>query len=996
MQKSFGKQIVQALNQLLIILNDVASQPLVLDHKLADYVFFPLHYLFRQSKALPFQAIKLALECLSLIISNDWCRNGGPDFTKQLLILLTFLAGGDPADTTGQTANEDVSETALQCLTKVLHQSSDISCISVRRISDEDVPLVGQLVTVALDALRKGSSSRVRLSAIGVLRRLVLTVEDISVLRRFLPGIVSKIAKLLQPGVGSSTPYRVQESCLQTLSYLLQKTMVLTGPIQGEDHLGEGPQSLVQEVAPPDKAWIEATAAQVKLALANVVHLQYHQKSEVIEALFSLCRVILQDCQESLAGAELLILEVLLIICSRKEFTQQDERLSLVHAMVVRESRLVEVLRLKIHDWILTLPRVIQSNDSLKHSRLISQLSIAYQMISPLDNSMDLIDMEVSSGLQDSVKAAIQAWQPAHIESIPMENDTFTNIIHSDREFITSYSFAPISFVGSSQKEAIESLGSFVQALESSRASRSLRKTLIGSLRSASSTDQLACLWLCSKLLNVDLIKSNQIDLFFSYPDDNYVTDDGFSEAVYSSCLNVLSSSALENDTDWRVQGLAIEIITFRAYQEKQEFRAELVDALYPIVERLGSNNSLLREHAIASLNIISKACGYAGSSDIIIQNVDYLLNSIALKFNTFDISPQTPTVLQMMIQLCGSALIPYLDDLIESIFSTLSSFHGYSKLVESLFAVLSTVVNEGQKVNLPAIKASKDAHYRNKHEPPISIPELAKFLKDRRQRETLADEPESRTILDIHTVIKDSSKEQGTNDQGLEASASRNSINSLEETSQPPTKTYTTIQSIVRIGQYYFTHESPTLRHRLLELTRKGCVALSQNENEFLPLLNDIWPVVMKRLYDSEPYVCIEACKTLSEIFHCAGDFVSSRVDNEWPEIRSLYRSVHEKKVAEKGGRGRFTSSYHIWEGLVELCCSIIDYVNISAEMENDLMDILGPYMKTRTNVLDTLDRMNPDAVWLALERERQRGPGAIPLIPPQVEGFNFARFIV
>ena len=992
MHKLLGKQVVQSLKHLLNILNDVASQPFVIDHKLADYVFFPLHHLFRQSKALPSQAIELALRCLNTIILSDWCRKGGPDLTKQLLILLSFLAGGDPADTQGQTSTSEVREAALQCLSSFFDQSASSHYVSAENMSDGNVPIFGQVVTVALDSLENALPNHVRLRAIGTLRSLVFAIQDISILRRFLPGIVSKISKVLLHGTSSSTPYRVIEGSLQTLTCLLQKAMISTDlPEDGND---EESKSDSQETI-----WLRATAAQIKLALANIVHLQYHQKNEVVEALFDLGRIVLQDRRETFSNVGLLTLETLLTICSRKDLVKVTEKISLLLDMLLGDSRLLDALNTKTHDWMLALPRVIQSNDTVNHSRLINQISTAYRMISRLGGDMDLIDMEIGLCLQESVKAAIQARQATKIQSLAPADIAISDIIQSGRGSAASYSFGPISFVGNSQKKAIQSIISLVGDLELSQKSRVLRQGLVESLRSKSGDGQLASLWLCLQLLSAHFTSSYEVDQFLNYPEEIDVTDDGFSETVHSYCLNVLSNAIIEQKADWRIQGIAIEIIAVRASQKGQEFCAELMDAVYPIVERLGSNNSLLREHAITSLNVISRACGYKCSSDLIIQNVDYLLNSIALKFNTFDISPQTPVVLQMMIHLSGPILIPYLDDLIDSIFSILASLHGYQQLVESLFAVLSTVVSEGQKANVPVINASKEAHHRNRCEIPLCITELAGFLKRRSHQELLIDEPESWTTSNDGKITDDSSEARVSDDGNLEKISASAISNALEETNQPPTKSYTIIQSIVRIGQHYLTSESPSIRCRLLQLTRTGCDALSRNENEFLPLINDIWPVVTKRLYDPEPYVSIEACKTLSEIFRCSGDFASSRVDSEWPEIRSLYRRIHAKMLSERGGksgRGRFTSSYQLWEGLLDLCCSMIEYVNIDASIEDDLMDMLSLYINTRSKVRNALEQMNPDAAWLALEMQRQRMPDETQLTPPGLEGFLFAELVI
>src|SRR5699024_5956678 len=109
--------------------------------------------------------------------------------------------------------------------------------------------------------------------------------------------------------------------------------------------------------------------------------------------------------------------------------------------------------------------------------------------------------------------------------------------------------------------------------------------------------------------------------------------------------------------------------VALQAQQLGEAFRPELVDALYPVLQLLASGNSNLQNHAMTCLNILTTACNYGDTSTMVIENVDYLVNAVGLKLNTFDVSPYPPQVLLMMIKLCGARLIAYLDDLIGSIF---------------------------------------------------------------------------------------------------------------------------------------------------------------------------------------------------------------------------------------------------------------------------------------------------------------------------------------
>src|SRR5690606_22271970 len=98
-----------------------------------------------------------------------------------------------------------------------------------------------------------------------------------------------------------------------------------------------------------------------------------------------------------------------------------------------------------------------------------------------------------------------------------------------------------------------------------------------------------------------------------------------------------------------------------------------------------------------------------------------YMVNSVALRLNTLDISPASTQVLTMMIRLTGPRLVPFLDDVVESIFAALENYHGYPLFVESLFSVLKELVNQAVKSDtllLEDQKHSVPVHKKKRPQP--------------------------------------------------------------------------------------------------------------------------------------------------------------------------------------------------------------------------------------------------------------------------------------
>ena len=966
---------------------------MVLDQNLANYIFFPLSHLFRQEGTLPTKAIEISLKCMQILISNDWCRRGGVELCKQVMMLLNFLIGGKSIDVKSYETNEDVSIVALGCFASLFQTTENSVTLFEKSTEADDTLALGHTVTVILKAFVDSPSSGVQFAATNALRSLVSCVQDTITLCKFLPGIVSHITKVLQPRGQSSRSYKVLEGALGTMSLILYKTMATCQLAQRMSSTANESTASTKQSFRYDSNWLEATAAKIKLAMGNVVHLKYHDRIEVVEALFKTCMVILRDCRETLANTASLALETVISICARSEIGDDSKKIHIVHSLLALDASLVDTLLVMTCNWVSTLPNFVQSVGLITHAQHISQISAAYHVLASIAVNMDMLDNSIGAHLCEAVVAAINISKLTKVKQLPIEARIDSSTIDKKRDLILIDTSSRLSLVDDNRQGALDSLQNFLKQLKTLRSSTLLKRQFAALLVTASGSDLTACLWLCSIMLDSTPISHPGVNSFIAWQDksEDYVEE--FAELVYTYCFNLLSKTVADDANDWQLQAMAINIFAFRSCQQQQEYRPELVDALYPVVERLGSNHVSLREHAIIALDIIASACNYASSSDLIIQNIDYLVNSIALKLNTFEIRPQDPQVLSMMIKLCGAALIPYLDDLIESIFSALASYHGYPQMVETLFSVLSAVVEESSKSSLPPSRAMPNIHQRNNYQPPSEISKIAEVLRQTQFHDSLTMASVENVDPEEINSIRDKSFE-GRNSGNADENDQVQALIVPDERLQRTSKMYSTVQTIVLTSQYYLTHESSNLRRKLLQLTALGCSVLYRNEDEFLPLINNIWPVVVKRLYDPEPYVSISASQTLSNIFQFAGGFVASRVETEWYDICNFYRRVHSRMENEnrgKGGRGEFTIAHQLWDALVKMCCKLIERVRISPEVEDQLIDMLAPYARSRSDIHNALNAINPDAVWLTLEVQKQKHSIGNGMKPPCKDGTIF-----
>lgn len=984
-KKATARDIITASESLLQTLRTVTKQDRALDSRLAEYAFFPLSHIFRESKSVPTRALELGLQSLQILISRGWRNAIAPELAKQLLILLTFLAGGSSTEAKSKDVNEELGAIAFACSASLFHVS-DAGGLSVRgSVDPANFPVLGHSVSVLLDGVSNGPSTKVRQAALKALDALVSNFSDQEALKNFLPGIVSSLTKLLSSGKKGKGPFRILEGSIQVLDKVILK--VISDGDSSEPDKAQGDATGFEKAVISRTSfvikdpWLEATSSQLKLALANILPLRYHDRDEVRRALFQLCISILGRCQKSLHQSVPMIVETSIIICAQSSEVDVIELQDNLNALMNENTDLIDVLKSSLRDWLVALPRVMQSSGDFIQERSINQISMAFKTIGILGAKFDTLDEVAINNLRASVSAAIQASAVKTIHDVPETYLEVSRLAVSNAESGIMRRFPEVMFNKTSQKASTAAFQSLMSHINSTSSSQKLRRDVIESLRTATGDEQLASLWLSLQFLCCSDPSINDSDRSIPSQAHDRNAQNILLDDVYDFSLSVLSKPTYDSDIDWRLQALSLQGVTLQARQQRADFRPELVDALYPILERLGSSNVALQHQAITALRLVSNSCDYASPRELIIDNVDYLVNAIALKLNTFDISPQAPQVLVMMLQLCGARLIPYLDDLIESIFTILEYYHGYPKLVESMFSVLSSIIEEQNKASATTITDKPEPISRIKNYKPPNIADLATHLRER-----LTEKPH----LDPLPIPPSSlDQEAEAND---ELSHPSDTELPLEENPPPLSRSLQTVTSIATLTQHHLPTSSPSLRLLLLRLLPSAFTPLSHHQDTLLPLVNSLWPVLVARLYDPEPYICIAACQALVNLCRTAGDFMSSRFDNEWGKILSLAKKAEREMLVERKTMGRGGAKQRVWEAVMGLIGAVIEWVGISGEMEDGVWELVGGEGNGEGVRLlrGVLEDLNADALWLVEEKARLRKGGKV-LERPVFEGVEF-----
>ncbi|OJD36108.1 heat repeat protein [Diplodia corticola] len=915
------RHVVDALGKLHAALQDAASDPLALDDKLAEYVFFPLSHVLKEKQKFPIAALELTLQCLALLLHTGWRARVDPALSRQFLILLPALISGS-----AQTqVSEELKAAGFACVTELFITYGQGESSRKALTAADTIPPLGHAIVVILEGVTDGPSSNVQLAAAHALRAACAALDDREALASFLPGIVSGLAKVLTPSTKQRRPFELLRLSLEIMISLFKAVLSdeYTKHLPSSDQASGGTQQKLTQ------SWLKATATKTKQALANIIRIRQHDRIEVRSTLLALCLTVLEDCRDSLQDSAAMMIETMIVLCGSDEDGGMKFTLKQVLAA---NQRFAELLRSSIHSWVISLPRVMQSPDDSAKSRLVQQIATGYELLAEQGVDMDLVDRTVASNLRDGITVAISD-QSKLKEIAPSAGANASLDLALTTKGSPSVDFSPIFFDSSAQRQIIHDFRGLVKNVSTSKSALNAARDLVDSLHSSRGASQLASFWVALEFLKSSNEIAGPIMDFLDFGDAAISPREELMEELYSLSLDVLQDSSADSAADWRLLALATEAIALQASTLKEDFRIELVDALYPIVHLVGSSIPQLRSHAITCLNIVATSCAYQDVGSLIVENVDYLVNAVALKLNTFDISPQAPQVLLMMIKLSGPSLLPYLDDLVGSVFAALESFHGYPKLVELLFSVLKGIAEEGVKTPQLAITEGEDISKTIEPEPQTTIDDIVTVLKDIQAREAKQDDDPEHDITEItpqhpwkdldkkkknpliSEIDEDEEEPDDDNDDDEEeedpdAAAATTTANDPPSPPPPAPKTYDLLLRISRLTQHHLASPSPALRSSLLALLRRTSPALARHEDSFLPLVDALWPVVVQRLADQEAYVVAAALEVAAQMCGLAGDFMRGRVEGVWGVLVGLWRRGSSGSGSGGGGSGGGTAS--------------------------------------------------------------------------------------
>lgn len=975
--------------------------------------------------------VENCVSCLTILVVHGWKSKLSSQLVQQIFSLLIFIIDGVPGAENKRERPEETVLEAFRAQTALLTTAKTSIQAASGLAAPESVPALGHGVTVMLAGALDGANAMIQEEALTAIRALYKAIRDHSALASFLPGTVSSLTNLL------STPARYKSSVLSSSLVTMQTVLTrVLGDMRTRLILDKKNTQEDEDNKEDSKilsaAWLKATVQQIRMALSTVMKLRTNESEQVKYALERLCIALLDECHESLKNCATFLVETAIILDS--ESTRESEFDTSITDLVRIYPELGDAVKTIVYTWMSSLPRLMQSGDEDVKRHAVHNMSKGVELLQRLDIESSTLEEALSATLRDTVTSLLNADRSTQSDQlIPIQLLETKSMVKAGG----ATPHPPVLFGHESQRSLKRELLRLIRTVGAATQETGLLANNMDFVHDATGNGQVSAFWLCFELIKAAHKSSAEQDAFLDLTNiagGPHDVETHFNE-LYSFSVELLDAHNGTSGVDWRLEAIALEVTAYVAQRSGKSFRPELIDVLFPIATFLGSENPHLQQHAIATLNIVAASCDYESVSDLIISNVDYMINSVALRLNTLDISPASTQVLTMMVRLAGPRLIPYLDDVVDSIFAALDNYHGYPLFVESLFDVLKEIVDQASAAggNLLAENERKSVNHRKQPPAQDGIDSLTEYFQKQAERKS-RDEEEARNMRPLEGHPAAPWAEDADKDADMEEGQPPS------EEKPPSSPTYKLLSRVANLTQYYLTSPTPKLRRSLLELLQSAATVLAADEESFLPLVNAIWPVIITRLKDPEPFIVVEACQTLAGLCEAAGDFLTSRFKTEWwdglgdfcrkakraaardtgrPSAPSKQRSIAGNKTGNSldiaiptwseggslearkvhvdrrdesygGSLGQHASPARIWEAVIGLMTAIVSFVQIDEDMFDEILDLTADVLDRKPDTREALQAINPDAVWLVQYRlERVEV-----MSTPKLEGVRFVPF--
>lgn len=583
-----------------------------------------------------------------------------------------------------------------------------------------------------------------------------------------------------------------------------------------------------------DEKWLEYTRKQYLVTLKTISTRKHEQTNH---QLVLLCSDIVGKCNESLENCLPVCVDILLCLDATEEFLKYEKKLE-------------TVLDERMYVWLDNLPSLLTRNDDSEPLAVLKCLKVGMQL--QKDGSRSL--------LVEKLVEAVNSISTHSIASNKASSEIPVNFVK--HEGINTRAIQ----VDHNAKHVMPFRGFGVTTLLSDEVQTALEDVVVAadvSFQDIQSSDEVSQLWMSNLMLKSDDWLVGTGDKFDAYELENYYID------------------ALKSPTQ-QYQYLALQGIGLMSVQTP--LNDSLMDLLYPILALVPSDHGLVSGMARDTLLQLSTSCGYTSVQNMMVENADYLVDSISLAIQTMDVSPGTFQILTVLIKLAGSDIVGYLDDVVRTLFKLLDSYHGYPVLVESIIGVFTALI----EVMETSVSVKK---IENVKKPGLTV---EKVIEELQERQKPAEEED-------HEFEPIPGKPFGE-DKTMEDPPAETEPEWSGSLSKP---TYTLVRQIFSYTGNLITSTSPKLivsLCRLISICAPLLAGISEDQqSEYLPSINSLYPLLLTNCFSDDIIVCEASLHTLALLVRSVdASFMRSRMVDLFPRLQSTLNGLLASSSAD------------------------------------------------------------------------------------------------
>ncbi|KAF8922028.1 armadillo-type protein [Mucidula mucida] len=915
--------------------------------------------------------------------------------------------------------------------------------------SPKFVPILGQTLNSLLTVTDSHSLS-LQITSLKVVHVLLSSYFPDALLPSVLPGVVSTTSKLaLNSNRKGWANGDLVSNALLVLSEIVIKSIgddVCTrdGAIRPVQDL-EDIIDLVNEPSPPPashsvpygttrtSSWLTGTSSQLHIALNALTPLVKHPSPVALVALGKMSSAVLLATPTSLPQSQTLLLSFLLSLSINDFPSVSNEAHTTLLGLLSAKSKarhvFVQTLMLHTRDNLLALPRLLPLVADAKVEHIAGLVEAVCRLAtSDRDDSLQL--NAISSELARLLGPAggVEKWGWSLLSVLEFVNPAIVVTSTSSAALMLEHGtaqewpvFPDVMFKNVAQRSTYMALVKMFHALGRAAGDGCLFSVewFVSVGHNGSGPRSVAALWCACRLLEgcarLSLLSSMTLEAL-DYPksrrlsklaralakstghlwdqSDVEMLDKAPPEDVHGEntlevqhvqgveqvkeTLNILQRASTAKTTRVELQpmlhkSLLLQLIAICSGILQARFSSLFIDTLYPVLHSLVSPVSHLSSTALASLNFITLSTSHASAGNLLLSNFDYVLNAVSRRLTRRWLDVDATKVLVIMVRLVGIGIVEKAGDVVEECFDRLDDYHGYHVLVEGLIEVLVEVT---KVVKQDGDSVPPEVSIRSRDRPAQDFEGFFEWFAHRHEQP--AEEEEDYGPAP-HKAWGGSEKEpQDDNEtQDIPSAAT--------DEEPPPTATQALTKQIVSRSLYFLTHPSPIIRARILALLSSSVGVLPGNA--ILPSIHSVWPIILNRLSDPEPFVVSAAASLVEALSRNVGTFMFRRIwDDVWPRFKVMlgkldasdsHNALARRGPGAIGTESAYTHSHRLYRSLIVTMTAATKGVDPKDTSVWEVIVAFRRFLHSKAHeelqqcardLYVAVGENNPDAVWLGL----------------------------